>query len=74
MIIENGIVTKLNVEEPKEFEASKAETILASAIVDLNRLNFVLARWYTIDALRTTNDFKSITCTKITPKVELLFE
>ncbi|MFH4858616.1 peroxiredoxin [Vibrio diabolicus] len=30
MIIENGIVTKLNVEEPKEFEASKAETILAA--------------------------------------------
>ncbi len=30
MIIESGIVTKLNVEEPKEFEASKAETILAA--------------------------------------------
>ncbi|MDV5054179.1 peroxiredoxin [Vibrio sp. T13N] len=30
MIIENGIVTKLNVEEPKKFEASKAETILAA--------------------------------------------
>ncbi|HHX8659566.1 TPA: peroxiredoxin [Vibrio diabolicus] len=30
MIIENGIVTKLNVEEPNEFEASKAETILAA--------------------------------------------
>lgn len=30
MIIENGTVTKLNVEEPKEFEASKAETILAA--------------------------------------------
>ncbi|BCB44311.1 peroxiredoxin [Vibrio alginolyticus] len=30
MLIENGIVTKLNVEEPKEFEASKAETILAA--------------------------------------------
>ncbi|MCG6241244.1 peroxiredoxin [Vibrio diabolicus] len=30
MIIENDIVTKLNVEEPKEFEASKAETILAA--------------------------------------------
>ncbi|HHX8467951.1 TPA: peroxiredoxin [Vibrio diabolicus] len=30
MIIENSIVTKLNVEEPKEFEASKAETILAA--------------------------------------------
>ena len=29
-IIENGTVTKLNVEEPKEFEASKAETILAA--------------------------------------------
>ncbi|ELA7357818.1 peroxiredoxin [Vibrio alginolyticus] len=30
MIIENSTVTKLNVEEPKEFEASKAETILAA--------------------------------------------
>ncbi|HHX8265778.1 TPA: peroxiredoxin [Vibrio diabolicus] len=30
IIIENGIVTKLNVEEPKEFEASKAGTILAA--------------------------------------------
>ncbi|EPR7483015.1 peroxiredoxin [Vibrio alginolyticus] len=30
MIIENGTVTKLYVEEPKEFEASKAETILAA--------------------------------------------
>lgn len=30
MIIENGTVTKLNVEEPKEFEASKAETILSA--------------------------------------------
>ncbi|MBS9937208.1 redoxin family protein [Vibrio alginolyticus] len=30
MIIENGTVTKLNIEEPKEFEASKAETILAA--------------------------------------------
>lgn len=30
MVIENGTVTKLNVEEPKEFEASKAETILAA--------------------------------------------
>lgn len=30
MIIENGVVTQLNVEEPKQFEASKAETILAA--------------------------------------------
>ncbi|NMS64335.1 peroxiredoxin family protein, partial [Vibrio parahaemolyticus] len=30
MIIENGTVAKLNVEEPKKFEASKAETILAA--------------------------------------------
>lgn len=30
MIIENGVVTTLNVEEPKQFEASKAETILAA--------------------------------------------
>ncbi|CAM3703295.1 Glutathione amide-dependent peroxidase [Vibrio aerogenes CECT 7868] len=29
MIIENGVVTTLNVEEGKSFEASKAETILA---------------------------------------------
>ncbi|MDO6708601.1 peroxiredoxin [Photobacterium sp. 1_MG-2023] len=29
MIIDNGVVTQLNVEAPKEFEASKAETILA---------------------------------------------
>lgn len=28
MIIENGIVTNLNVEKPKEFEISNAETIL----------------------------------------------
>ncbi|MEL6117224.1 peroxiredoxin [Photobacterium sp. SP02] len=30
MIIDNGVVTQLNVEAPKEFEVSKAETILAS--------------------------------------------
>jgi peroxiredoxin len=30
MIVENGVVTQLNVEEPKQFEASKAETILAA--------------------------------------------
>lgn len=30
MVIEDGVVTLLNVEAPKEFEASKAETILAS--------------------------------------------
>ncbi|KHT35651.1 peroxiredoxin [Vibrio sinaloensis] len=30
MIIEDGVVTQLNVEEPKQFEASKAETILAA--------------------------------------------
>lgn len=30
MIIDNGVVTTLNVEEPKTFEASKAETILAA--------------------------------------------
>lgn len=30
MVIENGVVTLLNVEEPKQFEASKAETILAA--------------------------------------------
>ncbi|WP_281629739.1 peroxiredoxin [Vibrio sp. St2] len=30
MVIENGVVTQLNVEEPKQFEASKAETILAA--------------------------------------------
>lgn len=30
MVIENGVVTQLNVEEPKQFEASKAETILAT--------------------------------------------
>ncbi|CAH9065304.1 Hybrid peroxiredoxin hyPrx5 [Pseudoalteromonas holothuriae] len=30
MIIDNGVVSKLNVEAPKEFEASKAETILES--------------------------------------------
>ncbi|MDN3612327.1 peroxiredoxin [Vibrio ostreicida] len=29
MIIENGIVTQLNVEQPSQFEASKAETLLA---------------------------------------------
>jgi peroxiredoxin len=28
MIIDNGVVTNLNVEKPKEFEVSKAETIL----------------------------------------------
>ncbi|MBM7072777.1 peroxiredoxin [Shewanella sp. 202IG2-18] len=28
MIIENGVVTKLNVEAPKEFEVSKAEVML----------------------------------------------
>lgn len=30
MIIDNGVVTQLNVEQPKQFEASKAETILAA--------------------------------------------
>lgn len=30
MIIENGVVTQLNVEEPKQFEVSKAEVILDS--------------------------------------------
>ena len=30
MVIDNGIVTNLLVEKPKEFEASKAETVLAS--------------------------------------------
>ena len=30
MVVENGVVTILNVEKPKEFEASKAETILAA--------------------------------------------
>ncbi|NOU50331.1 peroxiredoxin [Pseudoalteromonas sp. JBTF-M23] len=29
MVIENGVVTTLNVEAPKQFELSKAETILA---------------------------------------------
>lgn len=30
MVIDNGVVTTLNVEQPKQFEASKAETILAT--------------------------------------------
>ncbi|MDW6004582.1 peroxiredoxin [Vibrio mangrovi] len=30
MIIDDGVVTQLNIEEPKSFEVSKAETILAS--------------------------------------------
>ena len=30
MLIENGVVTKLNVEEAKSFEVSKAETMLAA--------------------------------------------
>ncbi|NLQ24285.1 peroxiredoxin [Shewanella sp. S-1] len=30
MIIDNGVVTLLNVEEPKVFEASKAEVVLAA--------------------------------------------
>ncbi|MGV2989822.1 peroxiredoxin [Vibrio sp. E150_011] len=30
MVVDNGVVTQLNVEAPKEFEASKAETILAT--------------------------------------------
>ncbi|MCL9782691.1 peroxiredoxin [Vibrio sp. S4M6] len=30
MVIENGVVTQLNIEEPKQFEVSKAETILAA--------------------------------------------
>ncbi|MFA0086589.1 peroxiredoxin [Vibrio sp. 10N.261.51.F12] len=30
MVVDNGVVTQLNVEEPKKFEASKAETILAT--------------------------------------------
>lgn len=29
MVVDNGVVTALNVEAPKQFEASKAETILA---------------------------------------------
>ncbi|WP_087464610.1 peroxiredoxin [Oleiphilus messinensis] len=29
MIVDKGVVTTLNVEQPKEFEASKAETLLA---------------------------------------------
>ena len=29
MIIDNGVVTSLNVEKPKEFEISNAETILS---------------------------------------------
>ncbi|WP_111980179.1 peroxiredoxin [Algibacillus agarilyticus] len=29
MVVENGVVTQLNVEPPKTFEASKAESILA---------------------------------------------
>ena len=36
MIVENGVVTQLNVEEPKQFEASKAETILATLEVIRN--------------------------------------
>jgi peroxiredoxin len=30
MVIENGVVTQLNVEEPKTFEVSSAEAIFAS--------------------------------------------
>ena len=30
MVIENGVVTQLNVEEPKQFDVSKAEVILDS--------------------------------------------
>ena len=30
MVIDNGIVTLLNVEKPNEFEVSKAEVVLAS--------------------------------------------
>ena len=30
MVIENGVVTQLHVEEPKQFEVSKAEAILAA--------------------------------------------
>ena len=30
MIVDNGVVTKLNVEEPQKFEVSNAETILAA--------------------------------------------
>lgn len=30
MLIENGVVTTLNVEKPSEFEVSNAETILAA--------------------------------------------
>ncbi|MCG9698474.1 peroxiredoxin [Shewanella sp. Isolate11] len=30
MVIEDGVVTLLNVEEPKSFEVSKAETVLAA--------------------------------------------
>jgi peroxiredoxin len=30
MIVEDGVVTRLNVEAPGKFEASKAETMLAA--------------------------------------------
>ena len=30
MVIDNGVVTQLNVEPPNQFEASSAETLLAS--------------------------------------------
>lgn len=30
MVVDDGVVTLLNVEEPSEFEASKAETVLAA--------------------------------------------
>jgi len=30
MVIDNGVVTELNVEQPKQFEVSKAEVILAT--------------------------------------------
>lgn len=30
MVVDNGVVTELNIEEPKQFEVSKAETILAA--------------------------------------------
>ncbi|MCG9647697.1 peroxiredoxin [Vibrio brasiliensis] len=30
MVVDNGVVTELNIEEPKQFEVSKAEAILAA--------------------------------------------
>ena len=33
MLVENGVVTQLNVEAPKTFEVSKAEVMLAAHII-----------------------------------------